>query len=727
MLNRDFPESAVELLELAEKILLTETSNKDFKAFETLWFQFKNMAPSNLTGHELRIATESAILVHDYFNLGQSAVLACLYFNLINQKAVSLIELKNTYNAQPGNLIKDLNNIPELVNTKINLPSDSIIKLMLSNITDIRVILIKLILQLVTLRHLEITDAKVDKTPAREAEMLYVPMAHRLGLYAIKTELEELAMKHLHTEIYREIAKKLNDTKQSREEYIKRFNEPISQKLKAHKFKFIIKGRPKSIHSIWTKMKKQAVPFEEVYDLFAIRIILDTPLEKEKEDCWKVYSLVTENYEPNPYRLRDWISSPKNSGYESLHATVIGSEGHWIEIQIRTDRMDEIAEKGNAAHWKYKGGSGGDWLGQIREVLENPSQDAFDQHNPEKSALYTDEIFIFTPEGDLRKFKTASTVLDFAYNIHSDVGNKCTGAIINGKIAPIDREMKNGDRVKILTSKTQKPTYEWLDMVVGQRAKTKIRRALKAELYKKSEIGKELVRFKLNQIKKELNDATVIVLLDYFEYESPLEFFEALGSGKLDAGKIKKAFETPAKQEVVEAPVVFDDSDADLIMQNPVRGRSGDLLIIDKNISAIEYTLSRCCNPIHGDQIFGFVTINTGTKIHKLECPNARDLIQRYPYRVIRAVWNETEQPLSFIANIRILGRDSVGIVNEITRIINDDLKVRMRGINFQSKKNNEFVGNISLFVEGKGQLNQVMARLNKVKDVIQVTRTDVV
>ena len=713
------------LLEEIELRLQPKSTSDDMELFGKLkqLFDQRTFNPENLI--QINAGLEGGLLVTDGFELGTKSALAILLFPLVEFGEVDEDFIKTHFDAKVLELIIGLRQISELINDKLQLHADNFIELILSKASDVRIGLIRLSQQLIAMRNLFQASEEQQLKLATETRVLYAPMAHRLGLYNVKTELEELAMKYLNTDVYRAIAKKLNETKASRDEFITEFVAPLSETVKKYGITASIKGRPKSIHSIWTKMKAQGVPFEEVYDLFAIRIIINTPLDREKDDCWKVYSLVTQNYEPNPYRLRDWISSPKkNTGYESLHTTVIGHDGKWVEVQIRTERMDIIAEKGSAAHWRYKGGSGGDWLSQVREALENKKEDINDGDS-QKAALYTSEIFIFTPEGDLKRSRAESTVLDFAYGIHSEVGSRCTGAVVNGRIASLDKVLLNGDKVKILTSKTQKPRYEWLEFVTGSRTKTKIRRAIKNEHYKSAEKGKELVRFKLNQIKKVLTDENILVLLEYFDYDSPVEMWEDFGNGTIDTALVKKAFETPKTTEtpIEQAAQAVEPEEA----AAEVQGRSGELLIIDKNISAIDYTLSRCCNPILGDNIFGFITINSGTKIHKRNCPNAKDMISRYPYRVINAQWNVSDLHTAFLTNIKVVGRNSLGIVNQITHLISDDLKVNMRSLNVQTTKNDEIVGNLTIMVTGTGQLDTVMGRLNKLKDVISVTRTDLV
>ncbi|MDF1548129.1 MAG: RelA/SpoT family protein [Bacteroidales bacterium] len=656
-------------------------------------------------------------------NLDRTISIACILNYSLPRTLIKIDEIQEKFGARIANMILGLTKIPDIQLNKLNIQTENFIKLILTISPDITSILIKLAEMLHLLRELKNEEEEKQFPIASVISTLYAPIAHRLGLYAIKTEMEDLSMKYLHAEIYKEIAKKLEKTKDNRNSYIKSFIAPLKKELEKHKINCEIKGRPKSIHSIWNKMRTQGVDFEEVYDKFAIRVIIDSKPENEKTDCWRVYSIITDWYKPNPHRLRDWISSPKSSGYESLHTTVIGPEQRWVEVQIRTFRMDEIAEKGHAAHWKYKEkkeGSGADWLVEMREALEKPTQLTDIEHDKNKALLYTDEIFLFTPDGDLRKLRAGHTVLDFAFSIHSDIGETCTGAIVNDKIVSLKHCLKNGDHIKILTSKTQKPRYEWLEIVKSQRAKSKIKRALKSIDYKDSDIGKDILKHKLSQLKIIFNDVNINNLAEQLGYKSSVDLYQAVGSGKFELNKIKKAFaeisdETDKQKENKKAQTIEISEDT-LIT-------STDFLIIENNLQTIDYQLAKCCNPIPGDDIFGFVTVSKGTKIHKRNCSNAKDMISRYPYRVIGAKWNTKSEMSKFMAHIRITGRDNIGVTNSITEIISKEFKLNLRGITIHPRKDNQFEGVIVTTVNSKKQLDDLINRLRRIEDIMSVTR----
>jgi len=673
--------------------------------------------------HQLNIAIAISKICIKEINLDSSIVIACILYFVLDKKQINLKEIDEKFDYKISQIISGLAKTPDIQLDKLSIQSENFIKLVLTISPDISSILIKLAEMLYQLRNLKNENAEKQFSTASVISTLYAPIAHRLGLYSIKTEMEDLSMKYLHAKTYKDIAKKLEKTKDSRDQYIKSFIAPLKKELNKQKIRCEIKGRPKSIHSIWNKMKAQGVDFEEVYDKFAIRVIIDSKTQNEKTDCWRVYSIITDWYKPNPHRLRDWISSPKTSGYESLHTTVIGPENKWVEVQIRTVRMDEIAEKGHAAHWKYKEkkeGSGTDWLSQIREALEKPEQLTDDEHDKNKALLYTDEIFLFTPDGDLKKSKTGNTVLDFAFSIHSNIGETCTGAILNGKIVSIKKELKNGDHIKILTSKTQKPRYEWLEIVKSHRAKAKVKRSLKAINYKDSELGKDIVKHKLSQLKIEFNDVNINKLSEQLGFKSSMDMYQAVGSGKFEIGKIKKAFAEIDRQiaklkEPKEQPKLDTD-------ENVFEG-SKDFLIIENNLQTIDYQMAKCCSPIPGDEIFGFVTVSKGTKIHKRNCSNAKDMINRYPYRIIKAKWNSEAEMSKFLAQIRITGRDNIGVTASITEIISKEFKLSLRGITIHPRKGDMFEGVIITTVHNKKQLDDLINRLKRVEDVISVAR----
>ncbi len=675
--------------------------------------------------NELQTALDVGKICINEINLNSQSLIASILYFAIDHNNIDLQDIENNFDTQTANILKGLIKIPDIQSDKLNMQAENFIKLLLTINPDINSILVKLAGILHKLRKAEKQDENTKKDIASIVSKLYAPMAHRLGLYAIKTEMEDLSMKYLYAAEYQNIAQKLEQTKNNREAYIKSFITPLKKELDKQNIKCEIKGRPKAISSIWRKIKTQGVDFEEVYDKFAIRVIIDSKGKNEKTDCWRVYSIITDWYTPNPKRLRDWISSPKLSGYESLHTTVIGPEQKWVEVQIRTERMDEIAERGHAAHWKYKEkkeGSGSDWLSEIRKSLEQSDNNEKDEEQVKnKAILYTDEIFLFTPKGDLKQSKNGYTVLDFAFSIHSDIGEKCTGAIINNKIVPIKHLLKNGDNIKILTSKSQKPRYEWLEIVKSGRAKAKIRKALKLNSYKDSELGKDIIKYKLSQLKIEFNDATISKLCKYCGYKSYIDLYQAVGVGKLELSKIKKAFvelDKPDEKQDIEPEQHLPQDVKQLI-------RSKDLLVIEDNLQTVDYHMSKCCNPIPGDRIFGFVTVGKGIKIHKTNCSNAKDMTQRYPYRVIKAVWKDNIEVDNFFAKLKIIGYDNIGVGSEITQIIANDFKIDIRSMNTQVVKNNMFNAFIIIRINNKKQLYDLIHRLQKVNDVTEVIRVN--
>ncbi|MFW6095915.1 MAG: RelA/SpoT family protein, partial [Bacteroidota bacterium] len=544
-----------------------------------------------------------------------------------------------------------------------------------------------------------------------------------LGLYTLKSELEDLSMKYTENEIYREIIKKLKDTTARRNRFIKKFTDPIKKELKAQGFKFEIKGRTKAVHSIWRKMKKQNVPFDQVYDIFAIRIILDSDRKHEKSDCWRVNSIVTDFYKPNPERLRDWISIPKSNGYESLHTTVIGPEGKWVEVQIRSRRMDEIAEKGYAAHWKYKGIKGDqafdNWMSKIRDLLEISDSGASEIIDNFKIDFNAKEIFVFTPKGELKKLTEGSTVLDFAFDIHSEVGERCVGGIVNNMNVPIKEKLKNGDRIEIITSKKQKPKIDWLNAVVTSKAKAKIRQALKEEQRKEAETGKELLKRRLKNWKIQYNQDLVNKLLKYYKYKEATDFFYALAVEKIDITEIKDVL---TRQEEPEKNGKITQKET--TQPTPSGEEITDYIVVDGDLKNVDYKLAKCCNPIYGDDIIGFISVNEGIKIHRVNCHNAQRLISKYDYRIIKAEWGKSKRQRSFQTRIKVSGIDEIGIINRISDIISNNMKVSMRSISFDTK-DGIFDGFINLYVEDTKHLEALIRKLKKEKAIIKVTRMD--
>ena len=657
-------------------------------------------------------------------NLSPEAVIAILLKELVPGEIPAEQILKD-FGKPVLELISGLHKIDRMDTAKYTAHAENFIKLLLTLSDDIRVILISLGQRLQELRHISDFPSEKQLRFAGETSVLYVPLAHRIGLYRIKTELEDLVMQFSHPEIYLQIQKKIQETQKDRDRYTSEFIGPIEERLTENGFVCEIKSRVKSIPSIHRKIIAQKVEFDKVYDLFAIRIILDNTIENEKSDCWKVYSLVTDIYTPNPRRLRDWISFPKSTGYESLHTTVIGPEGKWVEVQIRTRHMDDIAEKSIAAHWKYKsdGKTDGqtDFYAAIREMLENPLPSSPEMDiSREKRELYRDEIFIFTPKGDLKKLKAGYTVLDFAFEVHTDIGSTCTGAIVNGTMVPLKHVLTNGDTVKILTSKNQKPNHNWLEFVKSPRVQTRIRHALKMETYKDSDAGKEILKNKVTQLGEEFTDLVINKLVNAFVCENYLDLYQRFGEGKLDPLKIKKALTEP-EPKVQPGTMPKEESFPERISE--VISGKRDFIIIDKKIDSIHYEFARCCDPIPGDNIFAFVSVTQGIRIHKTTCPNAHDLISRYPYRIIEARWKAVDTEKSFTANLVVTGKFGKAIVTRLTQLLTNEMKVSVRSTRMKTLLDGSYTCEIGILVNSTVRLDEVMKKLRKLKEVQSVTR----
>jgi GTP pyrophosphokinase len=658
-------------------------------------------------------------------NLSSEAILATLLKDLLPVE-LSEEQIVKEFGKPVKDLITGLQKIDRMDTAKYTSNAENFIKLLLTISDDIRVILISLGQRLLDMRH--ILDFPADKQARLigQTSMLYVPLAHRIGLYRIKTELEDLVMQFSEPEIYRQIEQRIQETQKDRDRYTSDFIRPIAERLKENGFICEIKSRVKSVPSIYRKMIAQKVEFDKVYDLFAIRIILDNTIEDEKSDCWKVYSLVTDIYTPNPRRLRDWITLPKSTGYESLHTTVIGPEGKWVEVQIRTRHMDDIDEKSIAAHWKYKstGKTDGqtEFYAAIREMLENPVPSSPDMDiSREKKELYRDEIFIFTPKGDLKKLKAGYTVLDFAYEVHTNIGSTCTGAIVNGTMVPLKHVLKNGDTVKILTSRNQKPNHNWLEFVKSPRVQTRIRHALKMETYKDSDAGKEILKNKVTQLGMEFTDLVINKLVDFFSCENYLDLYQRFGEGKLDPLKIKKAIAEP---EIKVQPGATPKEESFPERISEVISGKKDFIIIDRKIDSIHYEFAKCCNPIQGDNIFAFVSVTQGIRIHKTTCPNAHDLISRYPYRIMEARWKAVGTEKNFTANLVVTGKFSKDIVTKLTQVLTNEMKVSVRSTRVTTHPGETYTCEIGVLINSTVRLDVVIRRLLKLKEVESVTQS---
>ncbi|MDG2058633.1 MAG: bifunctional (p)ppGpp synthetase/guanosine-3',5'-bis(diphosphate) 3'-pyrophosphohydrolase [Flavobacteriales bacterium] len=654
--------------------------------------------------------------------LGSTSIVCALLHDVVEDTDYEIEDIQRLFGPKVAIIIEGLTKISEVFNQDVSLQAENFRKMLLTLSDDVRVILIKLADRLHNMRTLDSMPVDKKKKISSETLYLYAPLAHRLGLYPIKTELEDLGLKHTKLEEYKEISQKLIDTKEDRTKYIRKFIRPIKSVLKEKEFSFEIKGRPKSIYSIRKKMTKQNVGFDNVFDKFAVRIIIDTPIEREKSDCWRIYSFVTDFYKPNPDRLRDWISTSKSNGYESLHTTVMGPEGKWVEVQIRTSRMDDIAEKGYAAHWKYKNkntkeSSLDDWITKIRELLENPETNAIDFIDDFKLNLFSSEIFIFTPEGDLKKLPKNATALDFAFEIHSEVGSHCLGAKVNGKLVPLSHILSSGDQVEIITSNKQKPKKDWIKFVVTSRAKSKIKSSLKEEKKEIAKNGKEIAERKLRYLKVKLDQKTETELIKFFNLHTSLDLYFRFGSNSILNSQIKEFvkaknsgwYET-IKRKIYKGSRVI------------VKGNTNTKIIVfGEDQEVLPYKLANCCNPIPGDRIFGFTTVEDGIKIHKDDCPNSIQLRSNYSYRILESSWVDREK-IDFIATIHVKGIDRLGLINNVTKIISSQMNVNMRAININSD-DGVFEGEITLFVHNVTVLNTLTEKLKNVDGVTKIKR----
>ena len=675
------------------------------------------------------LSLQTALLVVDEIGLRRDAVMAILLHPGVEGGIITIDEVKQAYGDSVSHILHGLQRIQELYTKNPVVESENFRNLLLSFAEDMRVILIMIANRVNLMRQIRDTSNEDAKHQvSEEAAYLYAPLAHKLGLYKLKSELEDLSLKYMEHDAYYMIKEKLNATKQARDAYIERFVAPIEKKLKEAGLVFHMKGRTKSIHSIWQKMKKQHCDFEGVYDLFAIRIIIDCPIEKEKMSCWQTFALITDMYTSNPKRMRDWLTVPKSNGYESLHITVLGPEQKWVEVQIRTERMDEVAERGIAAHWRYKGvkaeGSMDEWLNNIRQMLETSSgMEAMDQF---KMDLYDDEIYVFTPKGDLLKFPKGATVLDMAYHIHSKVGSACTGARINNKVVTFRQELKSGDQVEILTSSTQRPKQEWLNIVKTSRAKSKIRLAIKETQQKEALLVKEMLERKFKNRKIEQDESVMMRVIKKLGYKEASDFYRDIASESLDVStvldkyiEIQQGEKAVTGDNIARSAEEFTLDGSQLSPLSPAL--SDDVLVIDQNLKGIDYQLARCCNPIYGDQVFGFVTNGGGIKIHRCDCPNAPEMRRRFGYRIVRARWSG-KGGSQYSITLRVIGNDDLGIVNNLTSIISKDEKLVLRSINIDSN-DGLFRGNLVIMINDNTRLEGLIKKLRTVKGVKQVER----
>lgn len=659
--------------------------------------------------------------------LGTTSIICGLLHDTVEDTEITLADIEGMFGERVAKIIDGLTKISGVFDQTSSLQAENFRKMLLTLSDDIRVILIKLADRLHNMRTLDSMAREKQIKIASETLYLYAPLAHRLGLNAIKTELEDLGLKFTHNDAYHEILLKLEESEPERKKFIQKFIEPIKDILKEQEFKFKIFGRPKSVYSIYNKIKNKGVPFEEIYDLFAIRIVIDSLPDEEKSDCWRIYSIITDFYHPSPERLRDWVSTPKANGYESLHTTVMGPEGKWVEVQIRTERMDEIAEKGYAAHWKYKDAASEkesqleEWISKIREMLESPEENALDFIDDFKLNLFADDIFVFTPQGEMRTIPLGSTALDFAFEIHSKIGEHCIGAKVNHKLVPLSYVLKGGDQVELLTSKKQTPNEDWLGFVVTAKAKAKIKHALKNERRKIADEGREILERKFYKQKLEFTIQNIDEFTSFMKLPSSQEVFYRAAKEVIGINEIKDFVKYKQHPEKYVTKKLEKQHTVDEIVTQ-ARGKS-DMLVIGDDMQQLDYKLSPCCTPIPGDDVFGFITVGEGIKIHRVNCPNASKLLANYAYRVVKAKWN-SDKLLTFLSSVKITGTDAMGIVNNITKVISTQHNVNMRSITFDTE-DGIFEGNIMVYVHSTEHLTQLINNLKKVPGVINVQRVD--
>lgn len=729
------PEERVQLIPLYKKLLRLSKDTLQKDDCHKLKNHFikamsEGSIPRNVFGMNPIIKDmQTAIIVAEEIGMRRASILGIMLHESVKYHLCSLESINEEYGEDVAGIIRGLVKINELYSKSPTIESENFRNLLLSFAEDMRVILIMIADRVNLMRQIKDSpneEARLEVS--NEAAYLYAPLAHKLGLYKLKSELEDLSLKYTQHDVYYHIKDKLNATKAARDRYIEAFIEPVRKKLEEAGLKFHIKGRTKSIHSIYQKMKKQGCPFEGVYDLFAIRIILDAPLEKEKQECWQAYSIVTDMYLPNPKRLRDWLSVPKSNGYESLHITVMGPEGKWVEVQIRTERMDEIAEKGLAAHWRYKGikGESGldEWLNTIRETLENADND-LDVMDQFKLDLYKDEVFVFTPKGDLYKLPQGATVLDFAFSIHSNLGCRCIGARVNGKNVQLRQTLNSGDQVEIMTSNTQTPKRDWLNFVTTSKARNKIRQALKEIAAKQTQFAKETLERKFKNRKLDYDEAILMRLIRKMGFKTVTDFYQNIADESTDINEVIDKYLDMQKRETEQRDEVTYRSAEGYNLQQPSDTKDfykDDVLVIDRNLKGLDFTLAKCCNPIYGDDVFGFVSVSGGIKIHRCDCPNAKELRSRFPYRIVKARWAGKSQGKQYPIRLRIVGHDDIGIVTNITSIINKENDISLRSISIDSN-DGLFSGMLTVMVDDTSKLETLIKKIKTVKGVKQINR----
>ena len=667
-----------------------------------------------------------AKIVANDIGLGATSIAAALLHDVVEDTQYSLEYVEKEFGVKIAHIVDGLTKISNLNKETASIQAENYRKMLLTLNDDVRVILIKIADRYHNMQTLEHMPADKQARIASETLFIYAPLAHRLGLYTIKTELEDLGLKFTEPDVYFEILNKINESKIERDQYIAEFSKVVYDSLNAEGMEFEIKGRPKSIFSIRRKMMSQGVDFDEVYDKFAIRIIFKPKSKDEKHDAWKIYSIVTDHFTPNPVRLRDWMTQPKSTGYEALHTTVMGPKGHWVEVQIRSERMHEIAEKGYAAHYKYKQGEEREttiesWLNKLKDVLENTEANAMDFVENVRLNLYSKEIYTFTPNGQIKNLPKGSTAIDFAFAVHTEVGYHCRGAKINGKLVPLSRELNSGDQVEIITSPNQKPKLQWLDYAVTSRARTKIKNSLKEDEKKMGEEGKELLQRKLKSLKLNFNEKMVNDLVNYFKLRTSLDLFFRVGNGSISNPELREFANQQSNALVSLFKKGIKRSKSNFVIDDDEITNKYDLIVFGKDEETLQYSMAKCCNPIPGDKVFGFITINEGIKIHKEDCPNAIDMRAKYGYRIMKAKWIDSTQR-EFKVNINVSGIDNVGIVNNVTLVISNTMNVNIQRINIDSE-DGYFEGHIRVSVKNNSQLNEMIDNLKKIDGVMKVER----
>ena len=707
-------------LKPGDKQLLRAAFEMAAKAHETM--RRKSGEPYIL--HPLAVAR---ICVEE-IGLGVRSTICALLHDTVEDTDITLEDIQREFGPEVTKIVDGLTKISTVMDTNSTQQAENFKKILLTLTDDPRVILIKLADRLHNMRTLESMKREKQLKIASETIYVYAPLAHRMGLYTIKTELEDLAMKYMEPDTYKYIAQKLTDTKKERSKYINDFIRPIKEKLEKADFDFEIYGRPKSIHSIWNKMKKQGVSFEEVYDLFAIRILLNSALENEKGDCWKVYSLVTEEYSPSTQRLRDWLSNPKSNGYEALHTTVMGPHGKWVEVQIRSKRMNEIAEKGLAAHWKYKEGAADEsrfdkWFGQIREALNRNDDNSIDFLQDFKTSFLAEEIYVYTPKGEVKMLPIGASALDFAFGVHTAVGSKCIGAKVNHKLVPISHKLRSGDQIEIITSAKQKPNIEWLNFVVTSKAKSKIKDTLKEEKRAVADEAKYILQRKLEGMGASMSHANLEELSNFYKKGSSLDLLYDIAIKKIDLKELKD-FTTHGDKLVPPKPIKpVEERTGKEIHPKPYDKKDAELIIFGESSDKIQYSLANCCKPIPGDDVFGFVTTGEGLKIHRTNCPNAARLLANYGHRVVKTKWAKNKE-ISFLTGLKIIGLDDVGVIHKITNLISGELKFNISAMTIEAKEG-IFEGNVKIFVHDKEELDELVDKLVSMSGIERVDRYD--